>query len=501
MQINTLEYLDGTAAKYGEKIAYCDETEALTFEQVHNYSLNIGSALLPVTKKNSPVIVISEKSIFTILLYLGVLQAGCYYIPIDKDLPVSRIKTILSLVESEVLLTDSGSASLAESLEFHGTILYASDILESTPLAEALEARRATIIDTDPAYVIFTSGSTGVPKGVIGSHRSLIDYIDEIVRVSGIGPHDILGNQSPLDYIAGIRDIYIPLKTGAATNLIPKKHFSMPAQVFDYLDNHEITTIYWVSTALSICAEFDVFKYKTPETLQKIVFTGSVLPSKHLRYWQEHLPGRLFINQYGPTEITASCTWYRVDHLVEPDETLPIGIPFRNTEIILLDDNNRPAAPGEQGEICVRGTCLSLGYFKNPEKTAEAFVQNPLNNTCPELIYRTGDLGYIAADGNLFFSGRKDNQIKHMGHRVELSEIENTAMAMPGIDQCVSLYHTEKQNIYLFYKGNAEAKAITIFFRERLPGFMAPRKLVRLDEFPFLFNGKIDKAALKNMMG
>ena len=224
------------------------------------------------------------------------------------------------------------------------------------------------------------------------------------------------------------------------------------------------------------------------------------MPSQQLRIWQQNLPGALFVNHYGPTEITASCTYYVLDHVVEPDEVLPIGVPFDNTEILLVTDEGRRAAPGERGEICVRGTCLALGYYNNPGKTAEAFVLNPLQPVYPEIIYRTGDIGSFNPDGNLNFHGRIDFQVKHMGHRIELGEIETVASAVTGIHSCACLYQQEKSQLHLFYTGTATTKDIAIYLREQLPAYMVPHKFIQLSDMPLNPNGKYDRNALRDMI-
>ena len=207
------------------------------------------------------------------------------------------------------------------------------------------------------------------------------------------------------------------------------------------------------------------------------------------------MPNTRFINLYGPTETTGICCYYEVDREFEEDDVLPVGRPFPNTEIILLDENNRVPKPGEQGEICIRGTRLTHGYFANPEKTSEAFVQNPLNPHYPELIYRTGDLGRYNDRGELMFVSRKDNQIKHMGHRIELGEIEAAANTCSGVGSSCCVYDGETQKITLFYSG--EVSALRTFLKEKLPRYMLPHSLVQLDTMPLTPNGKIDRNLLK----
>ena len=176
---------------------------------------------------------------------------------------------------------------------------------------------------------------------------------------------------------------------------------------------------------------------------------------------------------------------------------MPIGRPFKNTDIILLDENNKEPAPGEQGEICVRGTSLTIGYYRNPEKTNEVFVQNPLNDIFPELIYRTGDLGKYNARGELEFAGRKDFQIKHMGHRIELGEIEVIVNMHADVDTACCLFDNDKKKIILYYVGNAEPGTIATYIKEKLPRYMVPNVIKQLEQMPLTPNGKINRNLLK----
>lgn len=501
MIINILEYLEQAQKKYAEKILYKDETQEITFGEALSVSRKWGGSLAEQTPVRKPILVITDKTIVTPLLYFAVLYSGCYYVPIDTELPKYRIKLIMDTVQADIMLTDSTHMDIAEQLDFHGRIISTEDLSKSKYDPTKLDSIRAQAMDVDPAYVIFTSGSTGIPKGVIESHRQLIDYIEAFSETFDIKDDEILGNQSPLDYVAALRDLYLPFKTGASTLLIPKKYFSLPTQLFQYLNENRVTTICWVVGALTLCSEFGTFEEAKLEYVRKVFFTGSVMPGKHLRVWQENLPDALFVNHYGPTEITASCTWYIVDHKVSEDETLPIGQPFRNTNILLINEQGQKAVPGETGEIYVQGTSLALGYYKNPEKTREVFVKNPLNPIYDEIVYKTGDLGKINEKGELLFCGRKDDQIKHMGHRVELGEIETAAKSMPAICDAVCMYNKERQQIWLFYTGSEiTSREIARYLRERLPNFMIPRKFCMLEQMPLNFNGKINMNELREKM-
>ncbi len=501
MTKTVLAFLEAQAAQNGGRVLFEEENASVTFASAREGAMRVGQALCPQLQVGEPIVIFSEKSAVTPILYFGVLYAGCHYVPLDVEMPFARLKQMLDLVRPKLVLADKPYPALLEALAYSGSVLLYEDTWSQTPNEALLAKRQAAVLDTDPMCVIFTSGSSGTPKGILLPHRAVLDYITVFAETFGLNETNIYGNQAPLDYVAALRDIYLPLYTGAKTVLIPKGLFSMPQRLFEYVNVKGVNTLCWVASALSLCSEMGVFSVAGLPKVEKVFFTGSVMPSPQLRTWQQNLPGALFVNHYGPTEITASCTYAVLDHVVEPDEALSIGRPFDNTEILLITGDGRHAAPGERGEICVRGSCLALGYYNNPEKTAEAFVQNPLQPLYPEIIYKTGDIGSFNPDGTLNFHGRRDFQVKHMGHRIELSEIEAEAAAVAGVQSCACLYRQEKQQLWLFYTGPATSKDIALHLRANLPAFMVPRKFSQLQAMPLSPNGKYDLNALKALMG
>lgn len=500
MKINVLRLLEQTAEKFPEKTAYSDTDSTISFGEVREKAERLGSALSEIVSPRTPVAVMSSRKVYTPVAFLGVVYAGCFYAPMDASQPEARLKDILSVLEPAVMIADRENIETARKLGFEGQILCIEELFEH----EINEDRLAKIADAscadDPLYIIFTSGSTGKPKGVITSMQSLMFYISAYIEVMGIDDSDMLGNQSPLDYIAAVRDIYIPIFTGASMFIIPKQCFIMPAELFKALNEHKVTSVGWSVSVFTIAVKVGAFAGGKPEYLKKICFSGSVMPCSTLRVWQENLPEAKFVNQYGPTECTASCTYYEVEGRVSDEDVLPIGTPYRNYRVFLLNEDNTATPQGEQGEICVSGPILALGYYNNRELTEKSFIQNPLNKAYNERIYKTGDYGVLREDGILEFKGRKDRQIKHLGHRVELSEIENAALRLESMEEACSMYLKEKELIYLFYTGTAEVKEAAKYFRGVLPGFMVPRKLIKLDEMPHLSNGKINMQALKELM-
>ena len=490
-----LDYLkldcDGNAA------LFYDEAQTVSRAQFIACAKSVGTYLCSAVEPGHPVAVLCGRHAHTPCCFLGAVEAGCFYAPMDPSMPAARLDQILGVIKAPVMLTDRENYDLAASLDFDGKIAVFEDISDTEISETALANAQKELREDRPLYVIFTSGSSGVPKGVVTSHRSVMNYIDAVCSVLHISPSDVLGSQAPLDYIAAIRDIYIPLKTGCSAVIIPKAQFAMPNALFRTLNLYKVTTLCWSVAGMEVPYKLNGFSQLRPEYVTKVLFSGAVMPGKCLRVWQQNLPGALFVNQYGPTECTASCTYYTVPRLVEEDEVLPIGRPYQNYGILLLNEDNTPTAPGEQGEICVTGCGLALGYYGDEERTAQSFIQNPLNRQYRELIYKTGDIGSLNENGELEFHGRKDRQIKYMGHRVELDEVEKTALQLDGIDECCAMYQSEREMLYLFYTGTADTRTIALFFRQRLPGFMAPRKTVKLDELPRLPNGKTDMQSLK----
>ncbi len=494
---NILDYLECSASQCPDKAAVEDLEQSYTYAQVREYGKRIGSALAAVLPQNAPVPVLMEKEAWTLNVFMGAVYAGCFYSLVEPEQPAERILTILSTLEADVLVTGRKLEQKVRELGFSGKILLAEDLAEHEICETVLKSRREASCDVDPLYTNFTSGSTGTPKGVVVSHRSVIDFTEHFVRIFGIGRDDVIANQAPFDFDVSVKDIFPALKTGATLEVIPKKFFSVPKKLLDFLDDRKVTNLTWAVSALCIISMLKGFRYKVPKTIRRVMFSGEVMPVKHLNYWRSYLPDALYVNLYGPTEITCNCTYYIVDREFAEDEVLPIGKAFPNERVFLLDEEDRLLTePGKLGEICVSGTALALGYFRNWEKTEEVFVQNPLNRRYLEPVYRTGDLGRYDERGELYYVTRKDFQIKHMGHRIELGEIEAAFQALDGVSRACCIYDEPNTKIVGFYVGAPEAKEIIEGLAEKLPRFMIPNVFYRVDDMPVTKNGKIDRKAL-----
>lgn len=496
MQTHVLDYLTDAVARVPEKMAYSDGTEELTFREVYEQSRAVGTFLHNRGVYKKPVVIFMDKRPKTIAAFYGVIFGGDYYVPIDVEMPEGRIKLILENVKAPVMICDADRVETAQQFGFAGEIVTYDEICATKTDEAALAGIYAQAIDTDPIYIVFTSGSTGIPKGVTACHRSVIDYIEHLSLALGFDEDTVFGNQAPLYMDACLREMFSTLKFGAAAYLIPKELFMFPIKLVEFMNEHQINTICWVVSALTMISAFGTFKTVVPKYLRLIAFVSEVFPVKQFNLWKEVLPDAKYVNLYGPTEGTGVCCYYVVDREFEPGDVIPIGRPFKNTDIILLDEKNERVKPGESGEICIRGTSLTLGYYNDPEKTAEAFVLNPLNPFYPELIYRTGDIGRFNERGELEFISRRDYQIKHMGHRIELGEIEVNVNMLDGIEMSGCIYDKSKNKIVLYYTGTPDEKQLAAKLKEKLPRYMVPNRIIRLEHMPLTSNGKIDRVTL-----
>lgn len=502
MERNVLYYLDNAAQAYPDKPAVQDEQKSYTYQQVQEISRRLGTALCGRVSAGQAVGVYMEKCADAVCAFLGIAAAGGFYSVLNNELPPQRLNQICAVLEPALILTSRELEEKARELFPDRQIEVYEELLETQPDMQKLSAVRARAVDTNPLYVNFTSGSTGTPKGIVVAHRSVIDFIDCFTELFHITSQDIIANQAPFDFDVSVKDIYSALRTGATLVVVPRRMFSAPVELTDFLCDRRVTTMIWAVSALCLLTTFHALEYRVPETVSKIIYSGEVMPFKALRNFQKFLPKATIINVYGPTEITCNCTYHILQEGRDYSGGVPIGRPFPNEDVFLLDENNCKVTEADAvGEICVRGTALALGYYKNPEQNAAHFVQNPLNPCYPELIYRTGDLGRYDENGDLVFSGRKDFQIKYMGHRIELEEIEREMAAMEGVERCCCLFDEKRSRLKGFYVGAADKDALYAAMREKLPAFMVPGILRQVEEMPLTKNGKIDRKKLEEIAG
>ncbi|MBE6740678.1 MAG: amino acid adenylation domain-containing protein [Ruminococcaceae bacterium] len=494
---NILEMLERSAARFPDKNAFVDDKGAVTYSQLENHSKRIGSALLELGVKNKPIAIYINKSADVICAMMGIVYSGNIYTVIDTEMPKERIDKIFSTLCPVAVITDEANSEKAKELNLETFLINEAKSAEIN--AERLSEIRSAQIDTDSLYILYTSGSTGMPKGTVINHKNVLSYSKWAVETFGISESTVFGNQTPFYFSMSVTDIYSTLRTGATLIIIPKICFSFPIKLVEFLNTNEINTIYWVPSAFGIAANFKLFDVEKPKYLKTVLFAGEVMPIKFLNYWKKYLPDEtVFANLFGPTETTDICTYYVADREFDPSDSLPIGRHCDNCNVFILKEDGSEADINEEGELYVRGSFVASGYYNNPEKTAEMFVQNPLNKAFPEACYKTGDLVKMNELGEIIYIGRKDFQIKRMGYRIELGEIEAAAGSLDGVKECACIFRKETDKIVLYYNAaKVKENEMLDFLKSKLNAYFIPDEVVKMGSLPRNANGKIDRKELE----
>lgn len=504
MQTNVLEYLEqGAARQHPDKIAIVDAPRSYTFAELERSAKRCATLLIrraDVTCR--PIAVFLHKSADVVFANLGIVYSGNIYANLDVKSPPHRVKGIIGNIAPVLVITSRALAPQLAAIGVPGDTLFLIEDIQDEgvqPDGAALCRRLESVIDTDPLCIIHTSGSTGLPKGVVLNHRGTIDFMDWCFERLKLDGSERIGSLSPFYFDIYTLELNLCIAKGATLVIIPDQLAIFPAKLVEFLARQAITFIFWVPTVMVTICNQGLLEAFDLSALKTVFFAGEVFPMKHLNHWRRTLPGATFVNLYGPIEITVDCTYFVLDREFADEEGLPIGFPCRNSDILILNHENRPCAVEERGELCVRGSSLAMGYWNDPEKTAKAFVQNPLNTSYPELIYRTGDQVYRNRRGEIMFVGRLDFQIKHMGYRIELPEIEYQVLAIEQIANACVLYNKGKKEITLFYEtgdGDLSPAQIRKKLSQIFPKYMLPTAFHHMTELPRNANGKIDRNGL-----
>ena len=485
-----LSYLNATADRLPDKLAFSDGTWDLTFTSLRQAAANVGACLASSGAHAEPVGVLMERGARTVASFLGVMEAGCFYVPLDEQMPKERLDRIVRTLAPRFILTDQQNLTAAQSLcPAAEHLLYSGAAAFPGPdrLREESEADALS-------YVVFTSGSTGEPKGVSIRESSLLDYAATLPEALGFDESLIFGVQSPLYFDAWLKELLGVIVKGATAYLLPRELFVNPVSLIQYINERQINALCWVSSAFALVSRLRTFYAVVPEHLKLMCFGSEVLPVKQLSAWQKACPDARIFQLYGATECTGMSVYHEVMGSQDPTKPVPVGKPFPGTRVCLLDEEGKPA---QEGEIVIGGPSVMAGYYKDPDRTAAALIKDPMDPESGQLCYRTGDIGRYDENGDLIFIGRRDQQVKHMGHRVELGEIEAAALSLPGVNEAVCLYAADRQRIDLFYTGPAQPWDLVVGLKVKLPGYMTPNRTEQRAELPHLANGKIDRRAIE----
>ncbi len=428
----------------------------------------------------------------------GILKAGAAYVPIDPEFPTDRIRYMIGDTGAKLVISDSQSSRFLEAAEGKNVLLGDHDfeVVRDSPTTPC-----GVVVDKgDLAYIIYTSGSTGLPKGVLIEHRSAIDYLSGLFNRLPYGSCKsfALGVSFAADSV--ITHLFGSVMAGGALHVFPKEEYNNVEYIHQYFNTHGIECLkavpsHWKSLSLN---GVELLPRKI------LMFGGEALYTAMIR---DIIPQSarecILLNHYGPTETTVGQLLHVIDENNNYGHTIPIGKPFTDAYVYILNEEGNKVADGEPGELYIGGTCVARGYLNRPELTEQRFVQDKFSTNPAARLYRTGDLVRTLPDGDVEFLGRIDDQVKIRGYRIELGEIENVLQKAPGVKQGVVLAKEgnsgEKRLVgYVVTNGAFDKKAIIRFLEEKLPVFMVPQLLMHLEEFPFFPNGKVDKKALPN---
>lgn len=501
--------------------------EELTYGQLDRLSNQIARMLkLHGCVKGDRVCVLMAKSPLAIACIVGIYKADCTYVPLDPDSPAPRLARILDACESRCMLAAGQVEGLLGELverDGHGRNPAIGWLDEQAPGLVGLQPAW-TISDVrkrsheplsyensagDAAHILFTSGSTGMPKGVVITHSNVDDFLQWARRYFEMSAYDRVSGHPPLHFDLSMFDIFGAFSVGAELHLVPDEVTMLPNKMAEWIRTSKLTQWFSVPSVLNYMAKFDVLKFDDFPTLKRVLWCGEVLPTPALVYWMKRLPHVTFTNLYGPTETTIASSYYTVPWCPEDEsEPVPIGSACGGEELLVLDDGLRPVRVGETGELYIRGNGVSPGYWRDPEKTHEAFLRNPQSADPTDRIYKTGDLARVGDDGLVYFLGRVDSQIKSRGYRIELGEIESAVHTIDALRECavvaIPSSGFEGSTICCAYVPAAGRRVKASGLRSKvaslLPGYMIPGRWMAFQVLPKNANGKIDRRRLKEIM-
>ena len=450
-----------------------------------------------------------EKSLITFASMLACLKIGAPYCVIDPHSPAERLRRMLSSCRPVLVLADQEAADRLGPVVADLKIEVVQN--DSEELTAAISIHNHSPLDqtrritgSNPAYIMFTSGSTGFPKGAVITHAGVLNLIEWSRSTFQITPDDVLTNVNALFFDNSVFDFYCSLFTGASLTPFTAAEVRDPKRLVDKVDAARCTLWFSVPSLLIFLQTMRATNGRNLKSIRRFVFGGEGYPKSRLKsLWETYSGSAEFFNVYGPTECTCICSCY---HITTGDFAETRGLPSLgrisdNFLQLILDEEGNAVAPGEVGELCLIGPNVGLGYYNDPDQTAASFVQNPYNHQFREIMYRTGDLVRVEpTDGKLYIQGRKDNQIKHLGYRIELEEIESALQHLDYVSEAAAL-HTSFNGLSRIIAVVASEQEladeqIRRDLQRSIPSYMIPSVFHFQAMLPRNANGKIDRRRL-----
>jgi amino acid adenylation domain-containing protein len=513
------QLLEESAARHPDRAAVVDSGRTLTYAELDRLANRLAHLLLDLgLARGDRVGIYLDKSLEAVVGIYAALKAGGAYVPLDPGAPPARLGYIARDCGIRILLSGEPKTAAWEGLLDAGAPLEAIVTLDSvTPRqapagirivpSSALESQNdeapaVSIGNLDLAYILYTSGSTGSPKGVMLSHLNALTFVDWAADLLAVGPEDRLSSHAPLHFDLSTFDLFAAAHGGAPVVLVPQRTSLFPLELAAFIDETSISVWYSVPSILTALALQGGLETRPLPQLRAVLFAGEVFPTKHLRRLMALLPHAHFLNFYGPTE-TNVCTYYEVPPLPEDATAIPIGKAIRGVDVVALSEHGTPVDVGEVGELCVRGPSVMQGYWGDAERTATALRTLPVRDGKGKPTYHTGDLVRQDAEGDFWFLGRRDSQIKSRGYRIELGEIEIALQSHSAVVDCavIAIPDEEISNRIAAFVVPRTRESVTQHdlarhCADRLPRYMVPEVFDLVDELPKTSTGKIDRQLL-----
>ncbi|GAA3932910.1 amino acid adenylation domain-containing protein [Chitinophaga oryziterrae] len=464
------------------------EGHILTYRELNDAANRLGHYLVSKgVQPGSLVPLCADRSVEAVTGLLGIMKAGAGYVPVDPSYPKERISYILSDIGADIVVTLSGSA---DKITTGSKVLLDND----AELIAACSSANTVVVNTgnNPLYVIYTSGSTGTPKGVLISHTNMVDYVYGIQQKLPLSDCKQLALVSGISTDLGNTVLYTSLLQGSCLHLFSMDMVNNGNALTGYFNRYEIDCLKIVPSHWKALSSGD--QLLLPARL--LIFGGETLHTDVVRKVRATGSTCTIVNHYGPTETTVGKLLHIVTDADDYGDIIPVGRPFSNTQIYILDKQQQLCAAGTTGELYIGGIGVSAGYLHNPELTALRFVVNPFAD---DMLYKTGDAVKYLEDGNIVFLGRTDNQVKVRGYRVELEEIENVLQNAPGVTQGAVVIVEDAagdKQLVGYITGTANRQDVAAYLQERLPVHMQPSQLLQLPVLPLTVNGKINRREL-----
>lgn len=497
---SVIDIFEQTVEKHSSATAVSDAIQSLNYQSLNNRANQLARLLNSQgVTQNDAVIVCLERSVNLSISLLAILKIGACYVPILPDTPAERVKHIIEQTKSKVLVTQESLANSINSFEANTKLLIVdSDATQNTLANMASDNINAQISKDSLFNIIYTSGSTGTPKGVMVPHQGIINRLLWMQQQYQLQPCDTVLQKTPFNFDVSVWELFWPLLVGSKLFFAKPEGHKDPEYLAQVIKQQNISHLHFVPSMLAIFLQSP--NIQSCNTIKAVFASGEALQKEHCEKFFEVLPQAQLHNLYGPTEASIDVSYF--DCKKHNDyQSVPIGKPIHNTQLLVLDEQLNLLPQGAIGELYIAGKNLAKGYLAQEALSAKSFIQSPFIKQIPQspTLYKTGDLCRQMPDGNLLYLGRSDQQIKIRGLRIELQDIEAQIRLLNNIDDTVvviELIHQEPQ-IVAFYTGSTlPNREFHKLLQPHLPRYMVPITFIAIDQIPLSANGKIDRKQL-----